>query len=343
MYHPLPSRLFHNHGNSRFQEVTESAGLNAAFGRGLGVVATDLNDDGWTDIFVANDSTPNQLWINKKDGAFEDVALISGTAYSEDGKVEAGMGVTAGDFDNDGDEDLFITHLAQEAHRLYINDGGGTFHDGTIPSGLSTITHYTGFGTEWFDYDNNGYLDLFVANGAVFILPSLLTRGDAYPYREKNQLFRNEGNGKFREASALSGAALEHPGVYRGAGFGDIDNDGDVDIVVANNNGPARLLLNDVGSRQHWLEVRLQGRKTNRQGLGARVGVIRDGQRTLWRRAHTDGSYLSANDGRVHFGLGQNPNVKAVVVRWLGGASEVWNNIRADQLMTLVEGSGNRE
>ncbi len=338
VYPPLLDRLYRNDLNGKFADVTEGAGLGAAFGNGLGAVCADFDADGWTDIYVANDETPNQLWINQRNGTFEDAALLSGTAYNADGKVEAGMGVSAADFDNDQDEDIFLTHLRSETHTLYLNDGSGGFSDQTSRFGLTRAMTYTGFGTEWFDYDNDGHLDLFVANGAVRM--TRLAEPIEYPYHQINQLFHNDGQGNYRETTAQGGAALELSEVSRGAAFGDIDNDGDVDILVSNNNGPVRLLLNQIGSRRHWLQVQLQGVNSNRYGIGARVGVIREGKTTLWRRAHTDGSYMSANDHRVHFGLGSDSQVKAVVVHWPGGGKEMWEDIEADRLITLREGSG---
>ncbi len=338
VYFPLPDRLYRNEENGKFVDVTEKAGLGAAFGNGLGVICADLDADGWTDIYVANDETPNQLWMNQRNGTFEDAALLSGAAYNADGKVEAGMGVSAADFDNDEDEDIFLTHLRAETHTLYLNDGSGGFSDQTSRLGLTRAMTYTGFGTRWFDYDNDGHLDLFVANGAVRM--TRLAEPTEYPYHQINQLFHNDGQGNYRETTAQAGAALQLSEVSRGAAFGDIDNDGDVDILVSNNNGPVRLFLNQIGSRRHWLQVQLQGVNSNRYGLGARVGVLRDGKTTLWRRAHTDGSYLSANDHRVHFGLGSDAEVKAVVVHWPGGGREMWEEIEADGLITLREGSG---
>ena len=339
IYPPMPDRIFRNEGDGRFSNVTEAAGIVTAFGKGLGVVCADFNADGWIDIYVANDQTPNQLWINRGDGTFEDTGLVSGTAYNADGLVEAGMGVSAGDFDSDGDEDLFMTHLIKETNTLYVNDGTASFSDRTRQFSLAASSFpYTGFGTEWFDYDNDGDLDLFIANGAVYIVESL--RGEPYPFHQKNQLFRNEEGKTFREVTAEAGSALALSEVSRGAAFGDIDNDGDIDIVVANNNGPGRLLLNEAGSGRHWLEVRLQGVQSNRHGMGARVGVIRKGQRPLWRRAYTDGSYASANDPRVHFGLGQDAKMEAVVVEWPGGKKEMWNDVGADRIVLLRQGTG---
>ena len=337
-YRPVPDRLFRNEGNSKFVDVTEEAGLGAAFGTGLGAVCADFDADGWTDIYVANDETPNQLWMNQGNGTFAETGLLSGTAFNADGNAEGSMGVTAADFNNDGAEDLFMTHLVEETHTLYLNDGSAGFSDQTSRFGLTGAMTYTGFGTEWFDYDNDGNLDLFVANGAVRM--TRLAEPTEYPYHQINQLFHNDGHGNYRETTARAGAALQLSEVSRGAAFGDIDNDGDVDILVTNNNGPVRLLLNEVGSRRHWLQVQLQGVTSNRYGMGARVVLIRDGKKSLWRRAHTDGSYLSANDHRVHFGLGLDAQVKAVVVHWPGGSSEIWEEIQADQLLTLREGSG---
>jgi hypothetical protein len=249
------------------------------------------------------------------------------------------MGVGAGDFDNDGDEDLFMTHLIKETNTLYVNDGKAIFSDRTEQFSLASPSFaYTGFGTEWLDYDNDGDLDLFAANGGVYIVES--QRGKPYPYGQKNQLFRNEGGSTFREVTDEAGPALDLSEVSRGAAFGDIDNDGDIDIVVANSNGPGRLLLNQVGSKQHWLEVRLEGVEGNRYGIGARVGVRRQGQSTLWRRAHTDGSYASASDCSVHFGLGRVSSVEAVVVEWPGGKKEIWDEVPSDRVLTLREGSG---
>ena len=222
------------------------------------------------------------------------------------------MGVTAEDVDNDGSLTLLVANLSREGATLYHGNGKGEFDDATLQYGLAQPTFaFTGFGAKWFDYDNDGRLDLFIANGGVTIAES--ARSTPYPYAQKNLLFHNEGKGqKFQETSRLAGPALQLPGVGRGAAFGDFDNDGAVDILVTNNNGPARLLHNQAGSRQHWLQVRLEGVKSNRSGIGARVGVFRDGLEPLWRRVHTDSSYLSASDVRVHFGLGTNANVKSI-------------------------------
>ena len=341
MYQPVPARLFHNRGDGTFEDVTESAGIGAAIGPGLGVVCADFNGDGWPDIYVANDGAAAHLWINQRNGTFKEQGLLSGTAYNAEGAPQAGMGVAAGDFDNDGDEDIFKTNLTNEGGNLYVNDGRANFYDASAEFGLLQPTvPYTGFGTDWFDYDNDGYLDLFVANGAVNRIESL--RGSPYPFNQNNQLFRNEGDGKkFREMTRVAGPALALSEVSRGAAFGDVNNDGAIDVVVANNNGPARLLLNQTRSlnHNHWLAVRLEAANGNRFAIGAKVEV-RLGGRKLLRRAHTDGSYLSANDVRVHFGLGESAKIERLTVLWPDGRGEEWDRVDTDRIVTIRQGTG---
>ena len=340
-YRPLPARLFRNDGRGHFIDVTTAAGITKAYGAGLGVAVGDYNGDGWPDIYVANDGNPNQLWINRHDGTFIDQGLISGAAVNANGNPEGSMGIASGDFDLDGDEDLFVTNIVGETSVLYVNDGRGNFDDGRAKSGLAALTAaFTGFGTDWIDYDNDGWPDLFIANGAVNIVEAL--RGQPSPYRMRNQLLRNTGGGRFEETSGAAGPALARAEIGRGAAFGDIDNDGDVDIVVSNNNGPVRLLLNQAGTRNHWLEVRLEQRPANRFGIGSWVGVERAGGRTLWRRVRTDGSYLSASDVRAHFGLGASADVSAIAVRWPDGERERWADVKADRLVVLHRGTGQR-
>jgi len=343
MYQPVPARLFHNRGDGTFEDVTEAAGIGAAIGPGLGVVCADFNGDGWPDIYVANDGSAAHLWINQRNGTFKEESLLAGAAYSVDGLPQAGMGVTAGDFDGDGDEDIFKTNLTNEGANLYVNDGRGNFYDASAEFGLLLPTFpYTGFGTEWFDYDNDGRLDLFIANGAVNGMESL--RGSPYPFGQPNQLFHNEGPGnKFREMSANAGPAFASSEVSRGAAFGDIDNDGAIDIVVANNNGRVRLLLNQsrLLNRNHWLLVRLEALHGNRFGVGAKVELRQRGRKLL-RRAHADSSYLSANDIRVHFGLGEEARIEEITVHWPSGECEAWDRIQADRIVTIRKGSGRR-
>jgi hypothetical protein len=338
-YRPVADRFYRNLGNGRFANVTETAGISKADGAGLGVVSGDYNADGWLDLYVANDATPNQLWINGRDGTFTDEGPLSGSALNAAGNPEGSMGIASGDFDRDGDEDLFVTNIIAETFVLYENDGRGNFEDVRTRVGLAAPTAaFTGFGTDWFDYDNDGWLDLFIANGAVNIVEA--QRGEPLPFRMRNQLFRNLGSGRFAETSAEGGPALARAEIGRGAAFGDVDNDGDVDIVVSNNEGPVRLLINQAAGANKSLHVRLEQPGPNRFAFGARVGVERKGQKTLWRRVRTDGSYLSANDVRLHFGLGPSRDVDAIVVEWPGGQSERFTAIPADGVVTLRRGTG---
>jgi hypothetical protein len=338
-YRPVPDRFYRNEGSGRFVDATETAGIARADGAGLGVATGDYNGDDWLDLYVANDATPNQLWINQRNGTFKDEGLLSGAAVNAAGNPEGSMGIASGDPDADGDEDLFVTNIVGETFVLYENDGRATFDDARARWGLAQPTAaFTGFGTEWFDYDNDGWLDLFVANGAVNVIES--QRGQPSPFRMRNQLFRNTGSRRFVETSVAGGPAFERAEIGRGAAFGDIDNDGDTDLVVTNNGGPVRLLLNQNTAPQHWLQVRLSQETGNRFGVGSRVGVERAGRPALWRRVKTDGSYLSAGDLRVHFGLGTSASVDAVVVQWPDGTRERWTRVAADRAVTFRRGSG---
>jgi hypothetical protein len=337
------NRLFHNKGDGTFEDVTVSAGVDKDFGHGLGVVTADFDGDGWPDMYIANDGDPNQLWINQKNGTFKNEALLAGAAVNRDGQAEAGMGVDAGDFDGNGTEDIFVTHLMDQTNTLYTNLGKGLFEDRTREAGLGMPgTRFTGFGTLFFDYDNDGWLDLLVANGAVQLLPGLVRKGDPYPLAQPNQIFHNDGQSKFVEVSDQAGAAFQLLEISRGAACGDIDNDGDTDVLITNNNGPVRLFLNQVGNRNHWLGLRLIGKDRGRDMLGAQVEIVIAKNKTLWRRARTDGSYLSANDPRVLVGLGSATHVEAVLVHWPDGAVDEWQDLRIDQYSTLKEGTGSR-
>jgi enediyne biosynthesis protein E4 len=337
-YRPLPDRLFRNEGKGRFTDISLASSIGTIPGPGLGVTCADFNGDGWPDIYVANDGAANFLWLNKGNGTFEETGLLSGASYAMDGVARSGMGTTAGDFDNDGDEDILVTNLAREGSTLYRNDGRGNFHDATAELNLVQASFLsTGFGVGWFDYDNDGRLDLFAANGAVTIIPTL--KSSPYPFQQRNQLFHNESDG-FRDLTASAGAVMQLAEVSRGAAFGDIDNDGDVDVLVSNNNGATRLLLNEIGAKRNWLTVRLEGVKDNRAGIGAVVSLLRKGQAPLVRRAHSDGSYLSASDSRVHFGLDSTTALESVVVQWPNGEKESWTQGQSNKQITLRQGTG---
>lgn len=339
-YRPVSDRLFRNDGQGKFTDVTQASGIGAVLGPGLGVTCADFNQDGWLDIFVANDGAANLLWLNQTNGQFVETGLLAGVAFAMDGKARAGMGATAGDFDNDGDQDLLVTNLTREGFTLFRNNGKSNFHDASDALNITKLSFLsTGFGVGWFDYDNDGWLDLYAANGAVTIMPKL--KGASYPFHQPNQLFHNKGaNTGFREITAREDATLNLSEVSRGLAFGDLDNDGDLDLLVTNNNGPARLLLNEARARRHWLAVRLAGVKDNRDGLGALVTVQMRGGQSLTRQAHSDGSYLSANDSRVFFGLGEATAIESVTVRWQNGGTERWSAIKPDQQITLRQQTG---
>jgi enediyne biosynthesis protein E4 len=336
------NRLFHNKGDGTFEDVTVKAGVDKEFGHGLGIVAADLDYDGWVDIYVANDGDSNQLWINQKNGTFRNEALLAGAAVNRNGQAEAGMGVDAGDFDNNGTDDIFITHLMDETNTLFVNLGKRLFEDRTREVGLGMPgRRFTGFGTLFFDYDNDSWLDLLVTNGAVQLLPELMRKGDSFPLGQPNQLFRNTGKATFVEVVDQLPAEFRLNQVGRGAAFGDIDNDGDTDALITNNNQPARLFVNQVGNQNHWLGLRLLNR-AGREMLGARVQITVTKDLVLWRRARTDGSYLSANDPRVLVGIGANRSVESVRVYWPDGNIEEWKSVPVDRYTTLTQGTGTK-
>jgi len=357
VYPAQPSHLFHNNRNGTFTDVTVAAGLSREFGPALGLSTADFNGDGWPDIYVANDGQPNQLWINQHDGTFRNTGLLSGTALSGEGEAKSSMGVDAGDFDNDGDDDLFVAELTGQGADLYVNDGTGVFVDQSARSRVRFATlPFTGFGAAWFDYDNDGWLDILMVNGAVTSIESLVKANDPFPLRQKKQLLRNLGNGQFEDVTARAGAVFEQASVARGAAFGDLDNDGDTDVVVGSNNGPVQLLINEIGNRNHWIGVRVVsaadgGRAAAgpsatavKDAVGARVGVTRadgaGGGKTVWRRARADGSYASANDPRVLVGLGGSVNAVKVRVVWPDGKAEEWSDVPVDRYTTFKEGTG---
>ncbi len=304
----LHDRLLHNRGDGTFEDVSVRSGVGRPAGAGLGVVSSDFNGDGRIDLYVANDGEANFLWLNQGDGTFVDDALFAGVAVNRAGEPEASMGVDAGDFDGDGDDDLFMTHLMGESNTLFANLGDGVFEDRSIELGLAASSlPSTAFGTSWFDYDNDGWLDLLVLNGAVRILEDLAQAGDPYPLDQSNQLFRNRGGRRFEETTEFAGEAFARAEVSRGAAFGDADNDGDLDLLVFNNSGPVRLLRNRAADGAGWLSVRFLDGASGRNLLGSRAVLRRREAPDLHRRLHTDGSYCSARDARAFFGLDATP------------------------------------
>jgi hypothetical protein len=338
IYGGRPDRLYRNLGHGTFADVSAKALIGGKFGPALGVVTADFDGDGWIDIYVANDGEPNLLWINQRDGTFRETALIAGAAMTADGKAEASMGVDAGDFDGDGDEDLVMTELTGQGANLYVNDGSARFQDASAASSLGALSlAYTGWGTAWFDFDNDGWLDLLIVNGTIIANEGRTNQ--PFPYDQRKVLFRNLGSGHFANVTDQAGAVFTLSESGRGAAFGDIDNDGDVDVVVGNDAGRLRLLVNNIGNRNHWLGMRIVG-KQGRDMLGTRVAVIRSDGSSLWRRVRSDGSYGSANDPRVLVGLGRSAAAVKVHVSWPGGRVEEWSDVAVDRWMTLNEGGG---
>ena len=338
-YRTVPGRLYHNQRNGTFADVTVGSGLARDYGPALGSIAADVDGDGWLDLYVANDGTDNQLWMNRHNGSFENRAVIAGVAVSGSGRAEGSMGVDAGDYDNDGDEDLLIANLTGEGMTLYANDSSGLFQDVAAAAGLrSTTLPFTGFGAGWIDVDNDGWLDILSVNGAIQTIQALAQAGDPFPLHQRKQLLRNT-NGRFTDVSAQAGHTFQLSEIGRGAAFGDVDNDGDVDVLVGNNNGPVRLLVNRIGNRRHWLGIRAAG-ASGRDMLGAKVTLLRPDGTGLVRRVRSDGSYASASDPRVIFGLGDATSFSRVRVQWPGGRVEEWPVPGVDRWSTIREGTG---
>ena len=337
-FHGEPPTLFHNNGDGTFRDVSQSSGVGAKGSNGLGVVTFDYDNDGWQDIFIANDHMPNFLFHNNRDGTFREVGYAAGVAVSGEGQFEAGMGTDAADTTGDGRLDLIVTHLDMQLARLYQNMGDGTFDDATFRSKLSYATfHMSGFGTRFMDYDNDGSRDIFMANGHV--LDNIQRYHADTPYAEPKLMFRNLGRGIFENVSDQLGPDFLLPRVSRGAAIGDFDNDGDLDILVNNNGQPPQLLRNDGGNANHWLEILLIGTKSNRDGVGARV-KIRAGDLTLYDQRKGGMSYQSAQDPRLHFGLGQYSKVDSIEIVWPSGMVTRLSGLKGDQMIAVQEGAG---
>ena len=338
VYRGLPNVLYRNNGDGTFTDITQQAGVFTRAGKGLGIAFGDYDNDGWADIYVANDSVPNFLYRNLGNGTFSEVGLSTGVAVDENGLPKAGMGTDWGDFDNDGLLDIYVTNLNSETNTLYRNNGGGLFTDVTWQAGLGQPTlPFVGFGTAFLDYDNDGHLDLVVANG--HILDNVSLSRDNLTYAQRNLLFHNEGNGTFREIGLSAGPGMALEKVSRGLAVADIDNDGDLDLLVNNCNQTADLLLNDNHTSNHWFIVKLIGTKSNRDAIGTRLKLTLNGL-TQIREIKAGSSYQSQNDTRAHFGLGKTTNVDRLELHWPSGTLEVLKDLKADQILTIREGAG---
>lgn len=341
-YNPEPAVLYRNRGDGSFEDLSLATGVIADYGPGLGVVAPDVNSDGWPDLYVANDRTENLLWVNQGGKHFVNEARARGVAVNEDGLAEAGMGVILADLTDDALEDIFLTHFADETNTLYVPDADGYFSDQSDESGLGLPSlPFTAFGVGAVDLENDGDLDIATLNGEVRIILEQQAAGDPFPVKQRNQLFRNLGGGQFEEISSSAGPRLSELGVGRGLAVGDVDNDGDGDILMSDNNGPARLLLNTMGQDQAWIGLRLVDGTPPRDQVGARVDLLRGGGRPpLVRRVQTASGYLSSGDPRVLFGLGDDPTFERLRVTWPSGEVEEWPSMEAGRYQTLVRGRG---
>ena len=332
-YEGVTNILYHNNGDGTFSDVSEKAGIAKANGKGLGVSFADYDGDGFTDVFVANDSVQCFLYHNNGNGTFAEVGLIAGVGFNEDGKTFAGMGTDFSDFDNDGNPDIVVTDLSNERYMLFRNNGDSTFRDATNQSGVGRATlPFAGWSTRFFDYDNDGWKDIFVAQSHV--MDTIEKTSPNLRYQQPPLLLRNE-SGRF--VRVLPGEAFKIEWAGRGAAFGDIDNDGDIDIVVSNAGQSAYVLRNDGGNRNHWLGIETIGKKSNRDGIGSRVKVVSASGLTQYFTINTAVGYLSASDKRLLIGLGNDSIAKLVEIRWPSGLVQKFENVKAGQILKASE------
>jgi hypothetical protein len=336
--------LYHNNGDGTFRDVSEGSGILLASGTyGLGVLTADFDNDGWPDVYVADDSTASALYHNLRNGKFTDVAMENGCALSADGKPQAGMGVSAADYDLDGNLDILKTNFAGDTPSLYHNVGGGNFEDATFPAGLGKHTQFLGWGCGFFDMDNDGWPDILICNGHVY--PEVEQLRTEAGYRQQKLLYRNLRDGTFEDVSLRGGPGIMVPAASRGCAFGDFDNDGDIDVVVNTVNDFPQLLRCDATLKNNWIKVRTIGVKSNRSGIGARLRCVtrppdEKNPHQQIDEVRSGGSYISQNDLRVHFGIGKAQRVELLEVRWPSGALDTFKDLKANQLYYLTEGRG---
>ncbi len=339
-FKPISNLLFKNNGDSTFTDVSAASGVRAHAGKALGVAFNDYNHDGRMDIFVANDSHPQFLFKNNGDGTFTETGLVAGISYSEDGKTFAGMGADFADIDDDGWPDIVATALPYEFYAFFRNNGKGAFQYLSLDSGLGGITRlYGGWGMRIFDYDNDGVKDVFFANSHV--MDNIARTQPHLSYEQKPLLLKFNSN-RFTNVSSMSGEVFTRASASRGAAFGDLDNDGDVDVVIANCNGAAIRLRNDGGNANHWIAVELRGVRANRDGIGAKIVLTRQSGKKQYAVVSAAGSYLSANDRRVYFGLGSDTAVRQIRIEWPGGAIQEIAGPKVDQILRVEEKVGDR-
>ena len=336
--------LYHNNGNGTFTEVSESSGITQANGTyGLGVLTADFDNDGWPDIYVANDSTPSLLYQNKKNGKFVDIGMESGCVLSADGKPQAGMGVSAADYDLDGNLDIVKTNFAGDTPSLYHNRGNGSFEDMTFSAGLGIHTQYLGWGVGFFDMDNDGWPDILICNGHVY--PEVEQLKTEAGYAQRKILYKNLRNGHFEDVSSSGGPAIAAPYASRGCAFGDFDNDGDIDVVVNTINDYPQLLRCDSHLQNNWIKVKTIGTKSNRSGIGARLRCVsrppdESKEHSQIDEVRSGGSYISQSDLRVHFGLGKAQKVDVLEIRWPSGQVDILKDVKPNQVIFVKEGAG---
>lgn len=330
--------LYRNTGKGAFEDVSDRAGITRASGTyGLGVSTLDFNDDGWVDLYVANDSNPSALYVNNGDGTFKDTAVLAGCAYSQDGKPQAGMGVAIGDYNRDGTADIFKTNFAGDTSTLYANDGKGFCEDRTFAAGIGINTRWLGWGVGFVDLDKDGWLDLFLVNGHVY--PEVERLETEAGYKQRKVVYVNQRNGRFQDVTERLGPPVTTPKAGRGAAFADLDNDGDLDVVVNNMHDAPDLFVLDSPADAHWLVVKLVGTRSNRSAIGARVRLVTPDGRQM-QEVRGGGSYYAQNDLRVHFGIGRSTSIERLEIRWPSGLEEAWSDVAIDRIVTLKEGSG---